>query len=181
MRRLRNLSVCVALASVVGLWAATTSARAQQPSSSPFSDVTRAAWYNVNDLVLAAAKKMPEEHYAFRPARDVRTFGEIVGHLAGEHYAMCGAVSGRPAPAITFEKLTSKEELTRVLQDSIALCDMAYGLLTDENAGFRYTVFNTVATRLALLTDNITHDNEHYGNLATYMRIKGVTPPSRGQ
>jgi uncharacterized damage-inducible protein DinB len=155
-------------------------ATAQQPSS-PFSDVTRAAWYNVNELVLGAATKMPEEHYKFRPSKDVRSFGEIVAHLAGEHYAMCGAVSGRPAPAIDFRSLTTKEDLTRVLQDSSAVCDLAYGLLTDENAAFRYTVFGTVSTRLALLTDNITHDNEHYGNLATYMRLKGVVPPSTGQ
>ncbi len=124
---------------------------------------------------------MPEQHYGFRPAKDTRTFAEIIGHLVGEHYAVCGAVSGRPAPATNFEKLSSKDALTSALQDSIAICDMAYGLLTDENASFRYTVFNTMATRLELLTDTITHDNEHYGNLATYLRIKGVTPPGRGQ
>jgi uncharacterized damage-inducible protein DinB len=169
-----------AILSVLILAQTGVAAAVQQPPSSPFSDVTRAAWYNVNDLVLTAAKKMPEEHYAFRPAKDVRTFGEIVGHLAAEHYAMCGSVTGR-RPVSGVEKLTAKEDLVRVLQDSIALCDLAYGLLTDENAAFQYTVFNTVATRLGLLTDNITHDNEHYGNLATYMRIKGVTPPSTGQ
>jgi uncharacterized damage-inducible protein DinB len=156
-------------------------AAAAQPVSSPFSDVTRSAWYSVNSVVLAAAKKMPEEHYAFTPAKNTRSFGEIIGHLVGEHYAICGALTGRPVPATSFEKLTSKDALVSALQDSIAVCDLAFGLLTDENAAFRYSVFNTVSTRLSLLTDTITHDNEHFGNLATYMRIKGIMPPGGGQ
>jgi uncharacterized damage-inducible protein DinB len=178
MRRSRVAS-CAALA-FLAAFSPSALARAQQPAA-PFSDVTRSAWYSTNDLLLAAAKKMPEEHYGFRPAKDTRTFGEIIGHLASEHYALCSAVTGRRATVTGIEKLTAKEALVGVLQDSIALCDMAYGLLTDENASFRYFVFNTSATRLQLLTDTVTHDNEHYGNLATYMRIKGVTPPGRGQ
>lgn len=181
MRRLRHAGLCAALLSLPGIWQSGDSARARQPASSVFSDVTRSAWYNVNALIVEAAKKMPDEHYPFRPAKQARSFGEIIGHLADEHYALCGAVTGRPVGVTRFEKLTSKDALVSALLESIAVCDMAYGLLTDENAAFRYTVFNTVGSRLSLLTDNITHDNEHYGNLATYMRIKGVTPPGGGQ
>lgn len=180
MRRLRKAGAWVALVALVGVFEAGDAA-ARQPASSVFSDVTRSAWYNVNTVVLAAAKKMPQEHYSFRPVKDARTFAELVGHLVAEHYAVCGAVTGRPAPTTAFEKLTAKDGLVSALEDSIALCDLAYGLLTDENAAFRYTVFNTVATRLSLLTDTIAHDNEHYGNMATYMRLKGVVPPGGGQ
>lgn len=183
MGNLRNVCAKAALASVIAIILTGGNAgRAQQPpSASVFSDVTRSAWYSVNSAVLAAAKKMPEEHYAFRPAKDTRTFGQVLGHLIGEHFAICGAVTGRPIPAVAFEKIGDKEKLVNALQDSSALCDLAYGLLTDENAAFRYVVFNTFATRLSLLTDTIAHDNEHYGNLATYMRIKGITPPGGGQ
>jgi uncharacterized damage-inducible protein DinB len=180
MRRLRDAGAGVALVALAGLLLA-GDAGARQPASSVFSEVTRSAWYNVNSVVLAAARKMPPEHYAFRPVKDTRTFAELVGHLVAEHYAVCGAVTGRPAPPTAFEKLMAKDALVSALEDSIALCDLAYGLLTDENAAFRYTIFNTSATRLSLLTDTIAHDNEHYGNMATYMRIKGVTPPGGGQ
>ena len=175
--RVAGLSAALLLVSNPGL---SIAARAEQPAAA-FSDVTRSAWYHINGLILEAARKMPDEHYSFRPAKDTRTFGEIIGHLAGEHYAVCGAVTGRRPMVTGIEKLTAKEALVNALQDSIALCDMAYGLLTDENASFRYMVFDTSATRLELLTDTITHDNEHYGNLATYMRLKGVAPPGRGQ
>lgn len=154
---------------------------AAQPASSVFSDVTRSAWYNVNSVVLASAKKMPREHYAFRPAKGTKTFAEILGHLAAEHDAICGAVTGRPPRALALQKMTEKDVIVSALEDSIALCDLAFGLLTDENAAFRYLVFNTAATRLSLLTDTIAHDNEHFGNLATYLRLKGITPPGGGQ
>lgn len=180
MRTVRRAVMRAALISAIAAWPASRPARAQQ-APSVFSDVTRAAWYDVNSLLLSAARKMPQEHYAFRPVKDTRTFAEIVGHLVGEHYAICGALTGRPLPVARFEQLTKKEELVGVLQGSIELCDLAYGLLTDENAAFRYTVFGTVGTRLSLLTSNIAHDNEHYGSLAIYMRINGVMPPSGGQ
>lgn len=180
MRTIRNTVVRAALVSAIAAWPASLPAHAQQ-APSVFSDVTRAAWYDVNSLLLAAARKMPDKHYGFRPVKDARTFAEIVGHLAGEHYAICGAVTGRTLPVTRFETLTKKDALVAALQDSIALCDLAYGLLTDENAAFRYSVFDTVGTRLSLLTSNIAHDNEHYGSLATYMRINGVMPPSTGQ
>jgi len=181
MRRLRQAGLCAALLSLAGIWQSSDPARARQPASSVFSDVTRSAWYNVNGLLLDAAKKMPDEHYSFRPVKQSRSFGEIIGHLADEHDAICGAVTGRAFAGAQSEKLTSKDALVGALQESIALCDLAYGLLTDENAAFRYRVFNTVATRLSLLTDIIAHDNEHFGNLATYMRMKGVIPPGGGQ
>lgn len=181
MRRLRHAGLCAALLSLAGIWQSSDPARTRQPASSVFSDVTRSAWYDVNSLLMAAAKKMPDEHYAFRPVTQARSFGEIIGHVADEHYVVCGAVTGRGGPATQFEKQPLKASLVPALQDSIAICDLAYGLLTDENAAFRYVVFGTVGTRLSLLTAILAHDNEHYGNLATYLRINGVEPPGGGQ
>jgi uncharacterized damage-inducible protein DinB len=177
MHRLRTAAVSAALVSIIAIPSGGT-ARARQASPSVFSDVMRSAWYEVNELLLSAARKMPDEHYTFRPVKEARTFGEIVAHVAGDHYAICGAVTGRPALTVTVQQ---KDALLKALEDSSAVCDMAYGLLTDENAAFRYTVFNMVGTRLSLLTAVISHDNEHYGNLATYMRIKGLTPPAEQQ
>jgi uncharacterized damage-inducible protein DinB len=181
MHMLRDWGLWVALVSVLGVWPSGEAAHARQPASSVFSDVARSAWYDINSLLLAAAKKMPDQHYSFRPVKQAKSFSEIIGHIADEHYAICGAVTGRSGPATQFEKQTSKDALVSALQDSIAICDLAYGLLTDENAAFRYAVFDTVGTRLSLLTAILAHDNEHYGNLATYMRIKGVEPPGGGQ
>ena len=161
------------------LFAATSPICAQQTGEpSTFSDVTRTAWYNIRDLIVASATKMPEEHFGFHPTKDVRTFGEILGHLAGEHFAICGGLTGRVPPKVAFEKLKTKAEIRKTLDESIAICDLAYGLMTDQNAAFRYRVFNADYSRLALLMSNITHDSEHYGNLVTYMRLNKIVPPS---
>lgn len=154
-------------------------ADARQARSGLFSDTTRAAWYNIQQLIVAAAEKMPEEHYGFRPTKEVRTFGEIIAHIAQDHFAFCSATTGRNLPATPIVgKLTTKADLRKALQQSVAECDMAYGLLTDQNAGFRYLAFDAEYTRFSLLTTNITHDSEHYGNLVTYLRLKGIVPPS---
>jgi hypothetical protein len=146
--------------------------------ASPFSDVIRASWYNINALILASARKVPEEHYGFKPTNDVRTFGGILSHVAADHHAACGPTIGRKAPDTRFDRLKSKEEIVKALLESSAVCDMAYGLLTDENAAFKYRAYDGEYTRFALLTSNVTHDSEHYGNLVTYMRLKDIVPPS---
>jgi uncharacterized damage-inducible protein DinB len=179
---MRRLWITCAAAALLGI---ATPAQAQEkdakkntPKRSALTDVIRTAWYNINDLVLASAAKMPEEHYGFQPTREVRTFREIVTHIASDHYAMCGATVGRTAPDVKFDRLTTKDEITKLLRESAAVCDMAYGLLSDENAAFRYRAFQSEYSRIALLMSTITHDSEHYGNLVTYMRLKGVVPPS---
>lgn len=145
---------------------------------SPFIELTRASWYSVNELVLASARKMPEEHYEYRPTDGVRTFAQILTHIAMDHHATCGPVTGRAMPNVNADKLKTKEAVSTFLQESSALCDMAYGMLTTENAGFLYRALDGQYSRAALLVSNITHDSEHYGTLVAYMTLKGVEPPS---
>jgi uncharacterized damage-inducible protein DinB len=182
MRRLWIAGMCAAVVSAgapaIAQQKDARTARADSPRSSLFTDVTRAAWYSINDLVLASAEKMPAEHYGFQATEDVRTFAQILAHIADNQHAACGPTVGRPQPNTTFDRLQSKEELTKALRESAAVCDLAYGILTDQNAGFRYFAFNSAYTRYALLVSNLTHNSEHYGNLVTYMRLKGVVPPS---
>jgi hypothetical protein len=123
------------------------------------------AWNRAKRLNVASAEKMPEANYAFKPTPEVRSFGEIIGHLANEHYAICSDVKGEANPqnATNFEKKTTKADLIKALNDSYAYCD---GVTPKDDKGF------------ANLLVNLTHDNEHYGNLVTYMRMKGIVPPS---
>jgi uncharacterized damage-inducible protein DinB len=122
---------------------------------------------------------MPEANYSFRPTADVRTFGELIGHLANEHYMICSGVKGEknPQESVDYEKKTAKADLVKALQESNAYCDAVYGSLTDTPkltqpaTGRRDTPFGS-------LLMNVTHDSEHYGNIITYLRLKGLVPPS---
>jgi uncharacterized damage-inducible protein DinB len=131
--------------------------------------------------VLKAADKMPEASYAFKPSNDVRSFGEIVGHVADSQYLFCSAVKGEPKgpDSLVVEKTKkTKTELVAALKEAIAYCDAVYDSLTDATAAEKAKFFGNDRTKLGLLSFNNAHTMEHYGNLATYMRIRGLVPPS---
>ena len=123
---------------------------------------------------------MPEADYAFKPVPTVRTFGQILGHLVNEHYAMCSGVKGEknPQEATDYEKTAAKADMVKALTASIAYCDAVYGAMTDGAAFGTLELFGQKYSRIGVLQLNVTHDSEHYGNLMTYLRIKGIVPPS---
>src|SRR5258708_35135441 len=126
-----------------------------------------------------AAKKMPEEEYAFKPDPAVRSFGQILGHIADADYLFCSAVLGENSPSPAIEKTkTTKAELTSALHDAFAYCNRAYEKLTDANANELVKAFGQERNKLGVLWFNASHNLEHYGNLVVYMRLKGIVPPS---
>jgi uncharacterized damage-inducible protein DinB len=66
----------------------------------------------------------------------------------------------------------------KALADSVACCGKAYGGLTDASGAEVVPFFGQKIARVSILDFNVAHDYEHYGNLVTYMRIKGHVPPS---
>jgi uncharacterized damage-inducible protein DinB len=98
--------------------------------------------------------------------------------VAEEQYSYCGTAKGE-RKAVDVEKTkTTKADLLAALHDSFAYCDAAYGALTDATAAQAIHVGQSQRTRLHILWGNTLHDTSHYGNLVTYLRIKGVVPPS---
>src|SRR3982074_500197 len=94
--------------------------------SNPLSADSRRAYVTVKNDILKSAEKMPEESYSFKPAPRVRTFGQILGHLAEEQYFFCSAVKGEQK-AVDIEKAkTLKTDLLAALHDSFAYCDAVY-------------------------------------------------------
>lgn len=135
-------------------------------------------YQRVQDLYLRSAELMPEDQYAFRPVASVRTFGQLLGHVANEHFLFCAAAKGEQNPNTTdFEDTTSKAALVQALKDSFAYCDPAYRM-PETQAMEEVTFFNEKGSRLWVLIFNVTHDSEHYGNIVTYLRTKGLVPPS---
>ena len=168
-----------AVAGVVAFMAVGTPIWAQAPAS-PFTAVVRGSWDGVKKNVAGSAAAMPEAEYGFKPAPTVRTFGQILGHLVNEHYAMCSGVKGETNPfeKTDYEKTTAKADLTKALTASIAYCDAVYAAMTDGAAFGMLELFGEKYSKLGVLQLNATHDSEHYGNLITYLRMKGIVPPS---
>jgi uncharacterized damage-inducible protein DinB len=133
----------------------------------------------LSQQVVAAAQKMPEGNYSFRPVPDVRSFGQLVGHLADSQNFFCSSVAGEKPPASGIEKgKTSKADLVAALKDAVAYCGKTYAAMTDAKGSETMKMMNQDMAKLAVLSINTAHDYEHYGNMVTYMRIKGIVPPT---
>jgi uncharacterized damage-inducible protein DinB len=138
----------------------------------------RPLYQRIRELYLRSAEIMPEENYSFRPVETVRTYGQLLGHVATENYLFCAGALGEKNPnAMEFEKTTEKAALIKALKDSFTYCDRAYGI-EESKAMDSVNLFGQPGSRLWALTFNLTHDSEHYGNIVTYLRMKGLVPPS---
>jgi uncharacterized damage-inducible protein DinB len=158
-------------------------AAAEKPAAvqeNPYSAWNQRVYGMIQGILLRSAEKVPEADYGFRPAETVRTFGQIVGHVADSQYYFCSLVLGENKPSLNIEKTkSSKAELIAALKESSAYCDKAYAGMTDASGTQMVKLFGTRETpRLNVLNVNEIHDLEHYGNLVTYMRIKNIVPPT---
>jgi uncharacterized damage-inducible protein DinB len=154
----------------------------KQSSDNPFSAINKRGYERTKGILLRSAEKMPEEDYTFKPVDTVRTYGQIIGHLADAQYLFCSTASREKNPDLKIEKTkTSKADLVGALKDGFAYCDKVYDAMTDAAAIQTVTFFGNDVPKFAVLSVNIGHNMEHYGNLVTYMRIKGIVPPTSEQ
>lgn len=134
----------------------------------------------VKGYLTKAAAQVPEEHYAFKPTPEVRSMGEVFAHIADSNFMICGMVSGQKPPMSDIAKTKkTKADLSEALAASFKFCDSAFDGMTDARANevIKFFIPGT-HTRLGVLAFNAAHDFEHYGNIVTYMRLKGMVPPS---
>jgi uncharacterized damage-inducible protein DinB len=148
-------------------------------SAGPGVSTARSLWEPVIGYITTVAEELPESTYAFRPTPEVRTFGQLIGHVAGAQYLICSAALGEaPRKEDAIEKTrTKKAELVSALKASTEYCGRAYAQ-SDQSAQQKTKLFGQERTRLFALGVNATHDAEHYGNIVTYLRMNGIVPPS---
>ena len=164
----------------IALAAAPVALHSQETTpSNPIAASEKGFYTLVSGEVIAAAEKMPEQNYSFKPTPDVRSFGQLVGHVADAQYGFCSTATGEPNPMKDIEKTkTSKADLVTALKDAVAYCNKAYAGMTDAQGSQMVKLMNYDVARLAVLSVNTAHTDEHYGNMVTYLRLKGIVPPS---
>jgi len=160
----------------------TCGVQAQTPDLKSASGYPKMVQKQASAWIQGAAEKMPEEEYAFKPDPAVRSFGQIIGHIADANYLFCSAVLGENSPSQGIEKTkTTKAELRSALHDALSYCTRAYDGLTDASANETVKAFGQERNKLGALWFNASHNLEHYGNLVVYLRLKGYVPPSSEQ
>jgi uncharacterized damage-inducible protein DinB len=185
MLRSQLLAVVFGCATASGALAQTTGAGYADALSPSLASVAKAMHATIRRDLAEAAARMPVEEYGFQPTPQVRTFGQLIGHVINANLFFCSQAGGeKHSTAVNYEQVTSKPALVKALEDSLALCDRAHELTTDSNFSQPVEMSPGVGmgpaktVRGAILMFNVAHNNEHYGNVTVYMRLKGHVPPS---
>jgi hypothetical protein len=156
-------------------------AGAQEPEHGSIDTLiqeAKAAYSMQKDFILAAADNMPEANYSFKPTPEIRSYGELFTHIVQVQNGACAIIAGQAPSRPTTPPPTTKTEIIAQLKASFDACDAANATVIAANAldvvgkGFLH------GTRVGLIEKNAAHDNEMYGTIAVYLRLKGIVPPS---
>jgi uncharacterized damage-inducible protein DinB len=156
---------CCALAISISLSTRTTTkVSAQDGNKANASAVARKGFQEVSDWITKSAEMVPAEKYDYKPVDTVRSFGQIIAHVADSLNYYCAAATGNKPAGESAEKGTiDKATLVPKLKAAVDKCN---------------TVYASDSAQLEPLLENIGHSNLHYGNLITYLRMMGMKPPS---
>jgi hypothetical protein len=128
------------------------------------TDAVKAGFTELAGWISKAADLVPADKYMYQPVKTVRTFGQLVAHIVDGQAYYCGRASGQPVQwsDATANGKTDKATVVARLKDSMAACAAVYAS----------------GSGLPMLIANLGHSSLHYGNVITYMRMLGLTPPS---
>jgi uncharacterized damage-inducible protein DinB len=165
---------------VLSLAGAPVTAQSMDASTNRASiDAVQTLWSEITGYILQVAEETDAADYAYRPTAEVRSIGELIGHVAGAQYMMCAAALGDPPRAedAVEQSAQTKTALVKELRASTEYCGTAYAQ-SDNALQANTKLFGMEMTRFHALAMNATHNGEHYGNLVTYLRLRGIVPPS---
>jgi uncharacterized damage-inducible protein DinB len=153
----------------------------QETPANPLVSVSKSINIISKNDILRSVDKIPEEMWSFQPTPEVRTVAQLFAHIADAQYEFCGVVTGETVSKGIEKTAKTKAEIVPALKEAFAYCDAAYDKLTDASAADMVAFGGRRITKLGAMDFNTAHNMEHYGNLVTYMRIKGIVPPSSEQ
>ena len=151
--------------------------QAQSSGTGVFANEVKQGYNAVKNNLLKAAEKMPEENYSFKPVPEIRSFGALVAHIADAQTRFCSTVMGTQKTPNASSK-TTKADIVAALKESTGDCDKAFESISDANATEMVKMGRMEMSKLGMLMRVVVHDNEEYGYLAVYMRLKNIVPPS---
>jgi len=146
-------------------------------AQNPLSTELKQDYNGVKADITKAADRVSDADYNFKPEGEQRTYGQLIGHVSDVQLALCGAAKGEQKRGEAGSK-TSKADLVAALKESFDYCDPIYNDLTDASGAQMIKMFGRDRSRFGALSFNVQHNNEVYGSIAVYMRLKNMVPPS---
>jgi DinB superfamily len=155
-------------------------ARAQGSVANPVVASAQEIYDRQSKYIAAAAEEMPADKYSYHPTPDQWTFAKIISHVAQSDFGVCSILSDTPAPQN--RKVTEtdpKEMLVPAVKASFDFCSKVLANLQDSKLGDTVKFFGGRSTPRARALLELTDDLEdHYSQLAGYLRLSGMLPPS---
>jgi uncharacterized damage-inducible protein DinB len=145
--------------------------------SNPLISESKENFSHIAENLQKAAEAMPEENYSFKPTPDIRSFGQLIAHIADAQSRICSVALGEQK-SVNAQSKTAKADLVAAIKESTSICNAAFDSVTDANATQMVSFGPRKLSKLGALIYNTTHSNEEYGYLSVYLRLKGVVPPS---
>ncbi|MFP5204796.1 MAG: DinB family protein [Acidobacteriota bacterium] len=160
--------------------AAASACALAQAASNPVAASAREIFQRQSGYMIAAAEQMPAEKYGYHPTPDQWTYAKIVSHVIQANFHVCGMLSGDgPGNGPAVADTAAKDRLIPILKQSFATCQKALDGLQDSSLGKTITYFGGArkprARALLELTDDL---EDHYSQMASYLRMNGMLPPS---
>jgi uncharacterized damage-inducible protein DinB len=177
---LREITLMKTLLGAIALALCCPMVTAAQESGTPVSDAFRAMAERSERNLVEAAEQMPSNKYGFKPTAAQMSFGEVLAHLTEGNHFLCSNISGVPAPKTSKVAATDpKKQLVAGLKDSFQFCESALAKVNDSNLEAKVPFFGdrqvSRATAMFVTADDWA---DHYSQLAIYMRLNGLLPPT---
>ena len=160
--------------------AAASACALAQDASNPVVASAKEIFQRQSGYMVAAADEMPADKYGYHPTPDQWTYGKIVSHVIQANFGVCGMLSGDgpgAGPAVT--DTTPKDQLVPILKQSFETCQKALNGLEDSSLGGTITYFRGAKKpRARALVELVGDLEDHYSQMAGYLRMNGMLPPS---
>jgi hypothetical protein len=165
---------------VAAMMVAASACAIAQDASNPVVTSAKEIFQRQATYMVAAAEEMPADKYGYHPTPDQWTYGKIVSHVAQANFGVCGMLSGDgPGKGPAVPDAATKDELVPILKQSFETCQKALDGLQDSSLGGTITYFRGAKKpRARALVELVGDLEDHYSQMASYLRMNGMLPPS---
>jgi hypothetical protein len=159
-------------------WSLAATGAAQDPVT-PVSEAVRSAAGRAASNFIAAAEEMPAGRYGFKPTPAQMSFGDVIGHMSAGNDALCSSIGGVASPKRSAVAAgASKEKLVARLRETFQFCESALAKVNDSRLGEKISYFGDDASRAQVMVAAAEEWAGHYSQLAVYLRLNGLLPPT---
>lgn len=171
-----------------------TALSAQQPPAgppaNPITTAFRGRMMALHRNLAQAFDSIPESKFGYKPTPAQQTIGYIAQHLATDNYIFCNQFGESKAPRVVEDTTTAdtvkatwpKEKLVAKLKESIAFCQQAFAQLEDGKLSDQVTLTfggnSRQIPRVNMVLGHVMDMADHYSQLANYMRLNNMLPPT---